>query len=331
MRSSGTQNPSEAEVRQNQRTENLYRNSDTNKRYFTFDYYLRRRFGKKCAKIPLDAGFTCPNIDGTKGVGGCIYCLGGSAAVTAVGNTVREQYENGIRALRGKWEDFYTIPYLQSGSSTYCDPEFAEKLYGECADLPGAVMIAIGTRADCLSDDILRVIGRLSERIPVTVELGLQTSNDAAAERINRCHTAAEFTDGYNRLRKIGGDVSVCVHIINGLPGESREEMLHTARFTASLCPDMVKIHLMHVLRGTELCRMYDSGEYTPPDRDFYISVVCDQLELMHPDTVIARLTGDGYGADLVVPDWSRRKMSVINDIDKELYRRGTWQGFKYR
>lgn len=306
---------------------NPYPYSDTNKRYLTFDYYSKKRFGKKCAKIPIDAGFTCPNIDGTKGVGGCIYCLGGSAAVTALGNTVAEQYENGVAALQGKWDDFYTVPYLQSNTCTYGPIQELQRLYRECAALPDAVMIAVATRADCLPDEVISVLRELSEDIPVLVELGLQSSNDKTAERIGRCHTTEEFLDGYSRLKAAGGDISVCVHIIDGLPGEGHDDMLETARFTASLRPDMVKIHLLHVLRGTVLYGMYTSGEYVPMERSDYINTVCDQIELLPPDTVIARLTGDGPGAYLAAPDWSRRKISMLNDIDKELYRRDTYQG----
>ena len=313
-----------------QREENPYPYSDTNKRYQTFDYYLRRRFGKKCAKIPLDCGFTCPNADGTKGIGGCIYCLGGSAAVTAAGDTIEEQYANGVAALSGKWQDFAVIPYLQSGTCTYSEIEDLRKLYKRCAALPDSVMLAIATRADCLSDEAVALLRDISREIPVLVELGLQTSKDSTAELINRCHTTDEFMDGYMKLRAIGGDIAICVHVIDGLPREDRDDMLETARFTASLMPDMVKIHLLHVLCGTALCKMYESGDYVPMDREDYITTVCDQIELLPPDTVIARLTGDGFGADLVAPDWSRRKKSVINDIDKELYRRGSFQGIKY-
>lgn len=315
----------------NKREDNPYLYSDTNKRYQTFDYYLKKRFGKKCAKIPIDAGFTCPNIDGTKGVGGCIYCLGGSASVTAAGGSVTKQYETGIAAVSGKWKDFFAIPYLQANTCTYGKPEELLRLYRECAALPNSVMLAIATRADCLPDEVISVIRELSDSIPILIELGLQTSNDKTAEEIGRCHTTEEFLDGYARLRSAGGDISICVHIIDGLPHEDHDRMLETARFTASVCPDMVKIHLMHVLRGTVLFDMYKSGEYVPMVRDDYIRTVCDQIELLPPDTVIARLTGDGFGDDLAAPDWSRRKKSVLNDIDKELYRRGSFQGVYYK
>jgi len=313
--------------RKAQRDTNPYPYSDTNKRYLTFDYYLRHRFNKKCAKIPLDAHFSCPNIDGTRGVGGCIYCLNGSAAVTATASSIEEQYADGVAAVSRKWTDFGLIPYLQSNTCTYDEPDRLRQLYGKCAALPGAVMLAVATRADCLSPKVIQVLREVSEEIPLIVELGLQTSNDKTASIINRCHTRREFEDGYERLREAGGDISICVHIINGLPGEGVDDMLETARFTASLKPHMVKIHLLHVLRGTALFEMYDSGLYVPMERDEYISTVVRQIELMPPETVIARLTGDGVSRDLAAPDWSRRKMSVLNDIDKMLFAKGTYQG----
>lgn len=313
-----------------QRDTNPYPNSDTNKRYQTFDFYLRKRFGKKCAKIPLDGGFTCPNIDGTRGEGGCIYCLGGSAAVTAVEDSLERQYADGVASVSDKWKDFYTIPYLQAHTCTYGAPDVLRSVYEKCAAFPNAVMLAIATRADCLDDGVVEVLEETAKRIPVLVELGLQSANDDTARLINRGHTRAEFLDGYERLRRAAGDISVCIHMINGLPGEGIGDMLDTARFVAALSPDMVKIHLLHVLRGTRLYEMYESGEYVPMEREEYIRTVCDQIELMPKDTVIARLTGDGFSSDLAAPDWSRRKKSVINDIDTELYRRGSFQGMKF-
>jgi len=311
-----------------QSEENPFPYSDTNKRYHTFDYYMRRRFGVKCAKIPLDGGFSCPNIDGRCGIGGCIYCLGGSGS--AEGETVEEQYARGILSLTGKWRDFGRVPYLQANTGTYGAPEHLRSLYERCAALPGAVMLAIATRADCLPPEVVQVLREVSEKIPLLVELGLQTSNDTTAELIGRGHTAADFIDGYRRLRNAGGDIAVCIHLIDGLPGETPREMEDTARFVASLAPDMVKIHLLHVLRGTPLYDMYVSGEYVPMEMTDYVSAVADQIELMPPETVIARLTGDGDGRYLASPMWSRDKKTVMNAIDKELYRRGTVQGARH-
>ena len=192
-------------------------------------------------------------------------------------------------------------------------------------------MIDIATRADCLEDGIIRVLDEMSEKIPITVELGLQTSNDETAKLINRGHDFAAFCQGFDRLRQGAPNVKVGVHIINGLPLETLEDMKKTARSVAKLSPDLVKIHLLHVLKGTPLGHMYEGGEYTPMEREDYINLVCDQIELLPAETVIERVTGDGIDSELLAPEWSKRKVTVINDIDKELYRRGTYQGIFYK
>ena len=194
----------------------------------------------------------------------------------------------------------------------------------------GAVMIDIATRADCLGEDIIGVLDRTSQKIPITVELGLQTANDETARLINRGHTFAEFVDGFTRLRQGAPNVKIGIHIINGLPTENREIMKNTAGRVADLHPDLVKIHLLHVLEGTVLGEMYKCGEYIPMERDEYIQTVCDQLELLPPDVVIERVTGDGVASELLAPEWSKKKVTVINDIDKELYRRESYQGKFY-
>ena len=328
-----------------QKDTNPYRFSDSNKRYFTYDYYLKSRFGGKIAKVSLDVGTTCPNIDGSRGHGGCIYCLRGSRS--AIGETVREQYENGIKTAHGKWSPIGYIPYFQSNTNTYGDLSRLGKLFFEAAELEGAVMLDISTRADCLSDNAIDLLCSLAEKIPITVELGLQSSSDTTAELINRCHTYAEFLDGYGRLKKAADEINatfpapspiginmkrltIGVHIINGLPGESHGDMLRTARDVADLRADIVKIHLMHVLYGTRLAEMYERGEYTTLERDEYVGITVDQLELLPPETVLGRITGDGVGEALLAPLWSRRKTEVANEIDKELYRRGSYQGIKY-
>lgn len=312
-----------------QKDSNPYPYSDSNKRYMTYDWYLKRRFGGKTAKVPLDIGLTCPNLDGTRGFGGCIYCKNGSSGVSQAVQLapISEQYAAGVAVAERKWKPTGFIPYLQSNSNTYGDPAKLEAAYAECAALPGAVMLNIATRADCLSDKILEILQKTAKNIPVMVELGLQTSNDETADRINRRHTFAEFTDGFQRLRKI--DVAIGIHIINGLPGETREDMLRTARDTAALDPDMVKIHLLHVLTETPLHQAFVNGAYTPLSRDEYVQIVCDQLELLPEDAIVGRVTGDGRADELVAPEWSKRKTEVANEIDKELYRRRSFQGMR--
>lgn len=328
-----------------QKDTNPYRFSDSNKRYFTYDYYMKQRFGGKIAKVTLDIGCTCPNLDGSRGHGGCIYCLSGSRS--AIGDTLDEQYRHGVEVASRKWTPVGFVPYFQSNTNTYGDTGDLEKYFRRAAAFDGAVMVDIATRADCLGDGVIECLVSLAEKIPVTVELGLQTTSDKTAALINRCHTYAEFLDGYTRLKNAADKLNetfgthrpdgmpmkrlmIGVHIINGLPGENRDDMMKTAYDTASLEPDLVKIHLMHVLKGTALGDMYERGEYCPMERDAYVSVTADQIEYLPEECVLGRITGDGMPEYLLAPQWSRRKTEVANEIDKELYRRGSYQGIKF-
>ena len=314
-----------------QRSENPYKNTDSNKRYYTYDYYLRRRFGAKVAKIPLDIGLTCPNIDGRCGVGGCIYCSGRGSGDFAESPLlpIEEQYRLTREKLSSKWSTERCIAYFQAHTNTYAPLEFLKDSFERALLLDGVVGINIATRADCLERDVCEYLADLAERTVLTVELGLQSSSDKTAEIINRGHTYADFLDGYRRLREASDKIEICVHIIFGLPGESREDMMKTVRDVAALAPDQVKIHLLHVLKNTEMARIYERGEYTPLEKDEYVALVADAIELLPPDTVVARLTGDGMADDLLAPDWSRKKVAVINDIDKLLYSRSSWQGMR--
>ena len=316
-------------MKKTQRSENPYVNTDSNKRYFTYDYYLRRTFGGKVAKIPLDIGLTCPNIDGRCGVGGCIYCSGRGSGDFAASPTlsVQEQYEITREKLSSKWKTEKCIPYFQAHTNTYAPTEFLRKRFEEALALRGAVGMNIATRADCLPDDVCSLLAELAEKTLITVELGLQSSSDKTAELINRGHSFEDFISGYQRLREASDKINICVHIIFGLPGESRYDMLKTVRDVAAMAPEQVKIHLLHVIRGTVMADRYERGEYTPLTKEEYVSLVADAIELLPTDTVVARVTGDGMGEDLLAPDWSRKKVSVINDIDKLLYERGSWQG----
>lgn len=307
---------------------NPYKNTDSNKRYYTYDYYLRKTFGSKCRKIPLDAGFTCPNIDGRCGVGGCIYCSprgsGDFACLPTV--SISEQYLKQNEILK-KWQTGKCIAYLQAHTNTYAPISTLKKIYEEALSLSGCVGLNIATRADCLSDDVVELLAEVAEKTVLTVELGLQSSSDKTAELINRGHSFDDFCRGYERLRNRSDKIGICIHVINGLPGEKREDMLKTASDCAALVPDQIKIHLLHVLRHTRLEDFFVSGEYVPLELEEYVDTVCDQLEILPYDTVIGRLTGDGLGDDLLAPEWSRKKLIVLNSIDKELFRRNSWQG----
>lgn len=311
---------------------NPFVNSDSNKRYYTYDYYLRKTFGSKCAKLPVDGGFTCPNIDGRCGRGGCIYCSprGSGDFAGPPELSVTEQLECAKSRLTSKWDVDKYIAYFQAHTNTYAPLEVLKSKYSEALEFPGVVGLNIATRADCLEDDVVEYLAELAEKTVLTVELGLQTSNDGVAKLINRGHTYEQFVDGYKRLRRASDKINICVHMIFGLPGEGETEMMNTMRDVASLRPDQVKIHLLHVLRNTKMAQMYSSGEYVPLEREKYIDIVVKALELLPPDTVVARLTGDGAGEDLLAPEWSRRKTTVINDIDKALYVNSSMQGRLY-
>lgn len=312
-----------------QRELNPFEYSDSNKRYYTYDHWLKKTFGGKCAKIPLDAGFTCPNIDGKCSTGGCIYCSGRGSGDFAQLPTVPldEQYSKTRQALSRKWSVEMCIPYFQAHTNTYAPLEVLKEKFEAALSFEGVVGLNIATRADCLPEDVVAYLAELAERTVLTVELGLQSSKDSTARLINRGHSFAEFCEGYGRLVSASDKINTCVHIIFGLPGESEEDMLNTVRDVATLHPSQVKIHLLHVIRGTKMAQMYESGDYLPMEREDYVRTVVRALELLPPDTVIARLTGDGMEDDLLAPDWSRRKVSVINDIDKLMYEQNTAQG----
>ncbi|MBR2019202.1 MAG: TIGR01212 family radical SAM protein [Clostridia bacterium] len=308
---------------------NPFPNSDTNKRYYTYDYYLRKTFGGKCAKLPLDVGFTCPNIDGRCGRGGCIYCSdrGSGDFAPEAKLSVAEQIRVQRELFARKWDVSRCIAYFQAHTNTYAPLPVLRTYYEEALAQEGVVGLNIATRADCLPPDVVDYLAALSERTVLTVELGLQTTSDETAARINRGHSFADFCRGYEALRAASKNIQICVHLILGLPGEDDARMLQTVRDVAKLHPDQVKIHLLHVLRGTTLAKLYENGEYQPLDRDRYVRLVADALELLPPDTVIGRLTGDGKADDLLAPLWSRKKTTVINDIDKLLYARNSYQG----
>ncbi len=315
--------------RPTQRDANPFPYSDTNKRYHTFDYYLRRRYGGKYAVIPLDAGFTCPNIDGTKGVGGCIYCSarGSGDFASAPELPIAEQYAEQIAKISEKWTCVGFVPYLQAHSNTYAPPGRLTPLYDLLPTLPGAVAVHIATRADCLSPDAVRLLRTLSEKIDLTVELGLQTVSDKTAKIINRCHSFGDFKAGFDLLRADVPRARICVHLIDGLPGEGRDEMCASAFAVGKMGADEVKIHLLHVLAGTPLADLFSRGEYVPMEREDYVAAVAEQLTLLPPRCVIGRLTGDGARERLLAPRWSRAKLAVIDAIDRTLFEKGWSQG----
>ena len=320
-------------MKETQVSKNPYPNSDTNKRYYTYDYYLRRTFGSKCMKIPIDAGFTCPNIDGRCAHGGCIYCSprgSGDFAQESVIPT-EEQFEIVKSQLSSKWRTDKYIPYFQAHTNTYAPVAVIREKVEPVMKKEGVVGLNIATRADCLEDDVVEYLCALAKRTTLTVELGLQSSSDETARLINRGHTYCDFLDGYSKLRRASDKINICVHIIFGLPGEDREMMLKTVKDVAALRPEQVKIHLLHVIKNTAIADLYLSGEYTPMTMEDYVDTVSEALTYLPPDTVIGRLTGDGMQSELLAPDWSRKKTVVINNIDKKMYEKDLYQGKNYK
>ncbi len=301
-----------------------------NKRYYTWDNHLKNKFNKKVFKVPLNAGFTCPNIDGTKGYGGCTYCSPkGSGDFTLYNEkNLLSQFYNLKEYLHKKWPDAKYIAYFQSFTNTYGNINDLKEKYELFLDVENVVGISIATRADCITDEISDYLYELSKKTYLIVELGLQTIHNDTAKIINRCHDYNEFLIGYQKLIIRG--INVCIHIINGLPGENKEMMINTVKEISKLDIHSIKIHLLHVLKRTVLEYQYNKGMFRTLDLDEYVDIVCDQIEILPPNVIIQRLTGDGLKDDLIAPLWSLKKFVVINEIDKELRRRNSYQGIKF-
>lgn len=300
------------------------------KRYFDLKSYWRNRFGWRIHKLPIDAGFACPNRDGRVAAGGCIYCDGRGSILRQAGDlpSVGEQIRRGkaFYSRNGKAEKF--IAYFQTFTNTYAPLEKLQELYDEALAEEDVIGLAIGTRPDCVPDETLALIRSYAGRCDVWLEFGLQSIHDRTLTAINRGHDAAAFLDAVKRTG--GGPVQICVHIIVGLPGESHEDMMDTARVIAGLPVQGIKIHALLALRGTIVGQRYERGELSLMSREEYVATVCDILEILPPGMVIQRLTADGYREIFLGPEWTRNKLAVLNAIDRELEVRASWQGKKY-
>ncbi len=301
--------------------------SDDNKRYHTWNYHLRHKFGCKVMKIALNAGFTCPNIDGTKGYGGCTYCseLGSGEFAGNADESILMQFESVRQKMHKKWHEGKYMPYFQAHTNTYAPVEILKSRFECVLRQSGVVGLSIATRADCLPDDVVDYLSELNKRTYLIVELGLQSVFDETGQRINRCHTFSEFSDGYNKLKERG--INVCVHLIDGLPGETQDMMIESARRVGELKPHCVKLHLLHILKDTAMERQYQRGEIVPLTKEEYVDTIVRQLEVIPPEVVIQRLTGDGGRDSLIAPLWSLKKFEVLNAIDKLMLERDTYQG----
>ncbi len=309
---------------------NSFKYSDDNKRYHTWNYHLRHKFGKKVFKVALNGGFTCPNIDGTKGFGGCTYCssMGSGDFAGDAQKSILEQFCEVKERMHQKWPDALYIPYFQANTNTYAPVSVLKEKFEPVLEQENVVGLSIATRADCLTDEVVEYLSELNKRTYLIVELGLQSIFDKTGERINRCHTYAEFLDGYNRLKEQG--INICVHLIDGLPGETKEMMIENAETVAKLKPHCVKLHLLHILKDTKIAAEYEQGGFELLSLEDYVDIIVSQLEVFSEETVIQRLTGDGGRDSLIGPLWSLKKFVVLNEIDKELLRRNTYQGAKF-
>jgi hypothetical protein len=307
--------------------ENNFQYSDDNKRYHTWNYHLRHKFGCKVFKVSLNAGFTCPNIDGTRGFGGCTYCSGAGSGDFAGDSSadVRAQFNEIKERMHKKWPHGKYIAYFQAHTNTYAPAERLREIYEPVLAQENVVGISIATRADALPRDVLDYLSELNRRTYLVVELGLQSIFDETGTRINRCHTYAEFLKSYQKLTERG--IDVCIHLIDGLPNETHNMMLESARTVGLLRPACVKLHLLHVLKGTPIAKDFIKGNLRLLTREEYVDIICDQLETLPPETVIQRLTGDGGRDALLGPMWSLKKFEVLNAIDMELARRNSYQG----
>ncbi len=305
--------------------------SKSKKRYRDFKSFLVERFGCRVYKLQIDAGFTCPNRDGTLAAGGCAYCDGRGSALRLKGPLppVEEQIRAGkalYRNLRGAAK---FIAYFQTFTNTYAPVERLRAIYDEALAQPDVVGLSVGTRPDCVDDDTLRLLEGCAKRSHVWVEYGLQSIHDRTLKRINRGHDAAAFVEAVRRTA--GRGLFICAHVILGLPGETRADMLETARAVAALPIDGIKVHSLLALRGTEVGRLFEEGKIELMTQEDYVSAVCDVLELLPPSVVVQRITAEGYRDIYLGPDWAQNKLKVLNAIDRELEKRDTYQGSRYK
>ena len=303
--------------------------SNTNKRYYTLTYYYEQTYGGKVAKLALDAGFSCPHIFNHH-QGGCTFCsVRGSGDFTFSSVSLDTQMKAQKALMQRKWPEAKTIAYFQAYSNTYAPLETLKKIYDPFFDdTYDHVEVAIGTRSDCLDDDIIAYFDEKSKLKPITIELGVQTIHPSTTRLINRQHSIENVEEILAKLKKT--NIKVVLHMINGLPKETPEMMIESIKWVAKQPIHGVKIHMLHILEGTIMGMSFRHKPWPLLTLDEYVHIVCDQLELLPPTMVIHRLTGDALASDLIEPQWTIKKVNVLNHIDMELARRGSMQGQRY-
>jgi len=295
-----------------------------NKRYYTLNYYNKMKYNSKVFKVSLNAGFGCPNKKNGKG---CIYCYNGSGENRGI--SLIEQFNKVKDTVSKKWPNSKYIGYFQADTNTYAPLPILKKDYEEILSLPNVIGLNIATRCDCLPDDVLDYLEDLNKKTNLVVELGLQTIHEKTSKLINRGHALKQFEEAVNKLRE--RNIDVVVHIINGLPYETKEMMLETVKYLSNLDIQGIKIHMLFILKDTELANLYEKEKFHILTKEEYVDIVCDQLELLREDIVINRITGDPDKDLVIEPTWLIRKFGVLNEIDKEMARRNSYQGIKYK
>lgn len=300
-----------------------------NKRYHTLNYFYKNKFGIKVFKVSLNGGFSCPNLDGRIGYGGCIYCsksgsgeFGGDKE-----DSLEEQFLKMKEVVNKKHIPCKYIGYFQARTNTYASLDVLKEKYECILKQDDVIGLNIATRCDAISDDCLDYLEELSKRTFLTIELGIQTIHEKTSILINRCHSLKQFEDMVIKLRK--RNINVCVHIINGLPYETEEMMLDTVRYLNKLDIQGIKIHMLYIIKDTVIDTMYKKERFKILSKEEYIDIVIKQLELLRPEIVINRITSDPDKETLVEPRWLVDKCQLLNDIDKEMKRRNTYQGIK--
>lgn len=303
---------------------NKFKYSNDNKRYYTLNYYYRKKYNSKVFKVSLNAGFGCPN---KKNGSGCIYCLNGSGENRNIPLT--EQFNIVKETMERKWKDSKYIGYFQADTNTYAPLNKLKECYESILNIPGVIGLNIATRPDSITPDVYDYLEELSKRTNLVVEIGLQTIHEKTAKLINRGHSLECFNECIHELRK--RNIDVVVHVINGLPYETREDMIETIKYISSLDIQGIKIHMLFILKGTPLEKMYNLTHFHVLTKEEYIDIVCDELEYLREDIVVNRITGDPIKELTIEPKWLFKKFCVLNDIDKEMVRRDSYQGIKYK
>ena len=297
------------------------------KRYNDFNTYLRNIFGCRVQKIPIDAGLSCPNRDGTISKAGCIYCndRGSGTNAFAKGLSVSDQLINGKKAFAKRYKAKKFIAYFQSFSNTYATLNRLKSLYEEALSVEDVVGLSIGTRPDCVDESILRLLQGYTKKHLIWLEYGLQSIHKSTLDFINRGHDVQCFKKAVRATQN--RNIKICTHVILGLPGEKKSHMLETAKTVAEMGIDGIKLHLLYVVKGTRLEKLYRAGEYRCLAQQEYVDQICGFLELLPKDVIIQRLTGDPHTAELVAPAWSLKKRATIVLINKTMEKRDSWQG----